>query len=189
MARPRSEEKQIALLNAATQIVAAQGLGAPTSLIAKRAGVAEGTLFRYFPTKDDLFNELFVYLTNDLSETLKRNYNATYPLKVRTRTLWNNYIEWGITHYAAHSVMSQLAVSEKIRPDTQAIAKKLCFDVRSVTETCNFEGIEGKQSVNFAEAILSAIAQVTITCAKHEPNSAEAYKIAGFDMMWRSMVG
>ena len=54
MARPRSEDKQIALLEAATNVVAEQGLGAPTSLIAKRAGVAEGTLFRYFATKDEL---------------------------------------------------------------------------------------------------------------------------------------
>ena len=40
MARPRSEDKQIALLEAATEVVAEQGLAAPTSLIAKRAGVA-----------------------------------------------------------------------------------------------------------------------------------------------------
>ncbi len=189
MARPRSEEKQIALLNAATQIFAAQGLSAPTSLIAKHAGVAEGTLFRYFPTKNDLFNELFVYLTNNLSEALNHNYDATAPLKARTRMLWNNYIEWGITHYAEHIVLNQLAISEKISPDIQAIATKLCLDVQSVTETCNFEGIQGRRSVDFAEAILSAIAQVTITYAKREPNAAEAYKLAGFDMMWRGMVG
>ena len=49
MARPRSEDKHQALLEAATEIVASHGLAAPTAQIARRAGVAEGTLFRCAP--------------------------------------------------------------------------------------------------------------------------------------------
>ncbi len=189
MARPRSEDKQIALLESATEIVAAQGLGAPTAQIAKRAGVAEGTLFRYFPTKDDLLNELFAYQTRNLNEALKRNFDETAPLKTRTRAMWNSYIDWGIDHPAAHSAMNQLAVSEKIRPEIYAAAMKLCLDVRGVTDTCDFEGIRGKPSADFAEATLSAIAQVTITCAANNPDAAQAYKAAGFSIMWRGLVG
>ena len=33
--------------------------GTPTSLIAKESGVANGTLFNYFKTKDVLINEVF----------------------------------------------------------------------------------------------------------------------------------
>lgn len=189
MARPRSEDKQIALLESATEVVAAQGLGAPTALIAKGAGVAEGTLFRYFATKDDLLNALFSYQTRSLSEALIRDFDETAPLKTRTRSMWNSYIDWGIQHPAAHSAMNQLAVSEKIRPEIQAAAMKLCLDVRGVTETCDFEGIRGKLSADFAEATLSAIAQVTITHATLNPEAAEAYKAAGFAIMWRGLVG
>ena len=71
MTRPRSEDKQIALLEAATAVVAEQGLGAPTSLIAKRAGVAEGTLFRYFPTKDGLLNALYLDIKRSLAESMR----------------------------------------------------------------------------------------------------------------------
>jgi hypothetical protein len=44
MARPRSEDKRNAILNPATQVIAVDGVSAPTARIAKIAGVAEGTL-------------------------------------------------------------------------------------------------------------------------------------------------
>ena len=60
MARPLSEEKRSALLAAAIDAVGSSGVAASTLKIAKDAGVAEGTPFRYFPTKDDLFNQLYL---------------------------------------------------------------------------------------------------------------------------------
>ncbi|MFX4314213.1 TetR/AcrR family transcriptional regulator, partial [Enterobacter sp. 63] len=165
MARQKSKHKKIALLESATEIVAIQGLGAPTAQIAKRAGAAEGTLFRYFPTKDDLLNELFVYLTGNLGEALKYCFDEAAPLKDRTRTMWNSYIDWGIAHPSAHKAMNQLAVSEKVRPEIYASAMNLCLDLRGVTNGLLFEGIGEKPSSEFSEAILSAIAQVTITYA------------------------
>lgn len=54
MARPKSEDKKQALLEAATAAFAQSGIAASTSAIARSAGVAEGTLFRYFATKDEL---------------------------------------------------------------------------------------------------------------------------------------
>lgn len=52
MARPKSEDKKQALLEAATQAIAQSGIAASTAVIARNAGVAEGTLFRYFATKE-----------------------------------------------------------------------------------------------------------------------------------------
>ena len=56
MARPLSEAKRNALLAATTGAVAVSGIAASTLKIAKDAGVAEGTLFVYFPTKDQAPN-------------------------------------------------------------------------------------------------------------------------------------
>lgn len=61
MARPKSEDKKLALLEAATTAFAQSGVAASTAVIARNAGVAEGTLFRYFATKDDLINELYLF--------------------------------------------------------------------------------------------------------------------------------
>lgn len=66
MARPKSEDKKQALLEAATQAIAQSGIAASTAVIARNAGVAEGTLFRYFATKDELINTLYLHLKQDL---------------------------------------------------------------------------------------------------------------------------
>lgn len=45
MARPKSEDKKQALLEAATAAFAQSGIAASTALIARNAGVAEGRCF------------------------------------------------------------------------------------------------------------------------------------------------
>ena len=46
------------IVAAATEVFAERGLEASTAEIAARAGVGEATLFRRFPTKDDLITAI-----------------------------------------------------------------------------------------------------------------------------------
>ena len=77
MARPKSEDKKQALLEAATAAFAQSGIAASTALIARNAGVAEGTLFRYFATKDDLLNALYLHLKQDYIKGVLEDYAGT----------------------------------------------------------------------------------------------------------------
>ncbi|HEU4611836.1 MAG TPA: helix-turn-helix domain-containing protein, partial [Kofleriaceae bacterium] len=54
------ESVSVAILEAAEDLIAAKGLqGAPLAQIAKRAGVAVGTLYNYFEDRDALIRALF----------------------------------------------------------------------------------------------------------------------------------
>ena len=67
MARPKSDNKRKAILESAMELFAERGIGhAPTSAISAAAGVAEGTLFTYFKTKDELLNELYRELRKEM---------------------------------------------------------------------------------------------------------------------------
>ena len=49
---------------------------APTSAISACAGVAEGTLFTYFKTKDELLNELYREMNQNGREQMLGSINA-----------------------------------------------------------------------------------------------------------------
>lgn len=58
-----SADKITAILDSALRLFATQGIqGTPTALIAKEAGVSNGTLFHYFATKEDLVRALYRHL-------------------------------------------------------------------------------------------------------------------------------
>jgi len=54
------EERRRALLDATRPLLIEHGPGVSTRRIAEAAGIAEGTIFRVFPTKQDLLNETIV---------------------------------------------------------------------------------------------------------------------------------
>lgn len=99
MARPKSEDKKQALLEAATQAIAQSGIAASTAVIARNAGVAEGTLFRYFATKDELINTLYLHLKQDLCRSMIMELDRSITdAKTMTRFIWNSYINWGLNY-------------------------------------------------------------------------------------------
>ena len=60
MARKRSDDKRRRILDAAIKVFARKGyFGAKVSEIARRAGVADGTIYLYFRNKEDILVSLF----------------------------------------------------------------------------------------------------------------------------------
>ena len=57
--RVDAERNRERILDAAREVFAEQGLGASTNEVARRAGVGVATLFRRFPTRDDLVGAVF----------------------------------------------------------------------------------------------------------------------------------
>jgi len=184
MARQKSEEKRLALLNAAAETIAEQGLvAAPTSLIAKRAGVAEGTLYRYFSTKDELLNELYVHVKEQMCEAISSNYRATDSMMKRMETLWNSYIDWGLSNPIASKAVNQLAVSAVITPESVARAEAMFPDLgvgKAFSENPAFADVG-----DFAEGIFVALADTTMAYAALKPKYAAKYKASGFAALWR----
>lgn len=82
------------LLRTAIAIVARDGLGAATTAaIAAEAGVAEGTLYRHFPSKDDLFIEAYRQVKGEIALAISDGEDAGEPPEVRLKRVWRKLYE------------------------------------------------------------------------------------------------
>ena len=187
MARPRSEDKRNAILDAATKVFAEQGASAPTARIARQAGVAEGTLFTYFESKDVLLNELYLTLKSGLREQMLEGYPHRASIRERARHAWNGYVDWGVAHPDGRKVMAQLTVSERITDDSKAAGSAPFGGVQDMLKEAKAKGVLSDVSPGFVGALLSSMAEVTISFIEREPKRAEAYRVAGFEAFWNAI--
>jgi AcrR family transcriptional regulator len=72
--------------------------GTSTAEIAKTAGVATGTLFHYFKTKEELINTLYLNIKACLLNDVKGNYNDKETFKENIRKLWLKFNYFGINN-------------------------------------------------------------------------------------------
>src|SRR5436190_7010510 len=118
MARPLSEDKKDAILASAAEQVAALGTSAPTAKIAKSAGVAEGTLFTYFPDKDALLAALFLEIEGELAGLLSAIPPGLAP-RERMHAMWDRLIDWSAANPARLKALKQLKVSDRIGAESR----------------------------------------------------------------------
>ena len=187
MARPRSEDKRNAILEAATEVVAEQGVSAPTARIAKRAGVAEGSLFTYFENKDALLNQLYLELKRDLRHAMLDGFPAAERIKVQTRHVWDGYVDWGVANPHKRKAMSQLGVSDRVSAQTKDAGQAAFAQVSTLMQKSLAGGVLKDQPPSFAGAIMSSLAETTMEFILREPAMADRYKSAGFDAFWAAI--
>ncbi|ENA9836474.1 TetR/AcrR family transcriptional regulator [Escherichia coli] len=182
MARPLSEEKRIAVLESAIEAVSRLGVGAPTSLIAKEAGVSVGTLFRYFQSKEILLNELYLYLKHDLCNYLGKNYQSIKPIQERMRYLWNSHIDWGLNYPQKSSALNQLMVSDIINSETHETALEL-FPYIDIDNAYNDSVVFKGLPRTFADDVFIALADATLKSCLKDRSNTELYKLSGFSIL------
>src|SRR6266850_8300524 len=119
MGKPKSEDKRNAILSAATQVFAERGLGAPTAAITSTAGIAEGTLFTYFKTKDELINALYREIKLELADAMMSDFPRKKNVHTRLRHVWDRYVNWGIANPKQRKVLAQLQVSEVLTKESE----------------------------------------------------------------------
>jgi AcrR family transcriptional regulator len=167
MSRPKSDEKRSAILEAATRIIVTQGLSAPTAGIAKEAGVANGSLFTYFETKTDLFNQLYL-------EPREQLWN-----------LWQHWMGWAVSYPEKRRALAQLGVSDDITPETRAAGHKTMAGVAGLLEHIRASGPMRKVPMGFVVAIMNSVAEATIDFMTEDSSHARKHCTEGFEALWR----
>jgi AcrR family transcriptional regulator len=189
MARPLSDDKRTAILEAAAEVVAGLGISAPTATIAKGAGVAEGTVFTYFATKDELLNQLYLEIKSDLRDAMMTGYPSGANITQRCRYVWNRYIGWGSGNPLKRKAARQLAVSDRITEQSRKVVGEAFGEFNALMRECADGGALKGLSTAFTSAVLSASAETSMEFIAREPTRARQYTEAGFQAFWKAVTG
>jgi len=105
-------DKREALLNAALMLFVELGFhGTTTSLISKKAGVAAGTLFFHFKTKEELIDTLYCRIKSELAQAMYQSIDKRMSATENLQIIARNVIIWSIANPEKLKFMEQFAHS------------------------------------------------------------------------------
>ena len=170
---------------AATRVIVTHGLSAPTAMIAQEAGVSNGSLFTYFETKTDLFNQLYLELKTGMASAAVEGLPLAAELRKQVFHIWSNWMGWAVSNPEKRRALAQLGVSDEITPATRAAAHKAMAGIGELLERSRAEGPLRNAPKGFVAAIMNSLAEATMDFMIHDPTNAKKHCKAGFDALWR----
>jgi AcrR family transcriptional regulator len=187
MARPKDPEKRTAILDAAVHEIAATGIGAPTARIAKRAGIAEGTLFTYFSSKEELLNELYVALKTEFYTLVNTGFPHTANLERRAHHLWATYLNWAIAFPQRRQVSVQLNLAHFISEDARARASADRGPVYDTLAALDEQNSLRSLPHGAAAAMMSALQEAAMNLVAQTPEQRQTILEGMFQLFWRAV--
>jgi AcrR family transcriptional regulator len=187
MARAKSEDKRNAILAAATTVFAERGLGAATAAISRAAGVAEGTLFTYFKTKDELVNALYREIKLELADAMMSDFPRRASVRERFQHVWDRYVQWGITNPMQHKALQQIMVWSGLTEESRSAGIAPFLEIEKMAQGAVAEHVILDRPLDFIAATVSALAETTIQFMRRSPGEAAVYRTGGFEMLWAAI--
>jgi len=184
MAKPKSEDRRNSILSAAARVFAERGLGAPTAAITSAARIAEGSLFTYFKTKDDLINALYRDLKLELADAIMSSFPRKKSVRHRLEHVWNGYVHWGVANPEQQRALKQIQVWGGLTEESKQAGFAPFAEIQRMTEDAVTQKIYKDIPQAFIGAALGSLAEMTMEFMTREPARAEMYRTAGFEMLW-----
>jgi AcrR family transcriptional regulator len=184
------KDKKTAIMKAALKLFTERGFhGTSTAQISKDAGVATGTLFNYFPTKEDLINSLYFEVKGDLSHAMGEGLETENIFKDKLRNIWSNLVRWGVENQEEFLFVGQFCTSPYITKFTRDEVMKEYVFLHNLVD----EGIKAGEIRDFsAELTIAMFYQASRTVVNFildsDPSLNENKIIEdGFQIIWRGL--
>jgi AcrR family transcriptional regulator len=162
-------------------------LGAPTSAISSTAGVAEGTLFTYFKTKDEMVNALYREIKLELADAMMSGFPRRASIRNRLQHVWNSYTEWGIANPMQQKVLQQMGVWSGLTEESKRAGTAPFLEIEKTAEAAVAQHVFQDLPLEFIAAAMSALADTTMEFMRRQPKQAQMYRSTGFAMLWAAV--
>ena len=184
------KDKRTAILDAALKLFTERGFhGTSTAQISKDAGVATGTLFNYFPTKEDLINSLYFDVKGDLSQAMGKDIEAESTFQDKLRKIWSNLVKWGVDNQDEFLFVGQFCSSPYITKFTREEVMKEYIFLHKLVD----EGIKKGEIRDFSAELTIAMfyqgSRAVVNLILDSDPSQDENKIIedGFQIIWRGL--
>jgi AcrR family transcriptional regulator len=157
--------KREAILDATLALICKRGFhGTAMSMIAERADVGAGTIYRYFDSKQDLITQLYLEIKRQKGNAFLEGYSESVSLRERFRTLWLNMLHYYLEHPQELAFMEQFDNSPYMNAEVQAAFSEQYEPLMRFFQYAYAEGMFKEMPL----AMLSAFtAELAISLAKH----------------------
>ncbi len=136
-------DKRGQILTAAEHLIAESGFqGLSMQKLANEAGVAAGTIYRYFTDKEHLLEELRLSIAQRVASAVQAGVSEEMPLKERYRTMWLNI--WNFSHSNACTISNRAQYDSLPTPTNTKIRemeRKMFSQVDRLFEQGKEEGL------------------------------------------------
>jgi AcrR family transcriptional regulator len=187
MIRKLDQDKQERFLNAALKLFVANGVqNTSTAAIAKEAGTASGTLFLYFPTKQDLIDKLVLQIGREQADTMKASLDPSLSVRDTFFTIWNSSIRWFLENMDAYNYVQQVRDTGMVSEATvQESAKFFSYYYDAIQKGLK-EGAIKHYPADVIGGFLyqGIVAVMNILRARSTPAKQEEIIQLGFDIFW-----
>lgn len=124
--KPKDEEKLKAIAKATFALVEETGLsGLTMPSIARRAGVATGTLYVYFASKEELLTALYEQAKTDIAVRIFQGDAPDTPFRQRFQGMWRKWLEHRLDHGAEVVFLEQYANSPWFSEASRMLSARL----------------------------------------------------------------
>lgn len=184
-------DKEKQLIEAAIDLFAKEGFwNTPTSRIAKHAGVATGTLFNYFASKDVLIDAVYTQIKQEMIQHIMAGYPENGGIKARVEHVWFRFIDWGVHFPVRYGLLEQLKLSNLVSAEAQQTQEaELSFAYAMIEQ-----GIQDGLFVAIAPMYLGMIYYAQLETAVHYATQHNLTDMAltrhitqGFEILWKGI--
>ena len=184
-------DKKTQLIEASIDLFAQEGFwNTPTSRIAKHAGVATGTLFNYFESKEVLIDEVYLELKRGWFSHILDGFPQNGDVKEILEHVWFRNIDWAVNNSVHSQLLQQLKLSNLVSVETQRSQEEEWASMVTILQDGFAQGLFADISIEYFAAIYVASieAAVSIAMSQNLKDMALTKHIAqGFVIFWKGI--
>jgi AcrR family transcriptional regulator len=135
--KPDAPQRREEILAAALELFARQGFAATrVPDIAQRAGVGAGTIYRYFASKEALFNALYQMWKERFYAALTEGYPTDAPARERFGFLWSRLAAFAQEHPVAFAFLEMHHHQPYLDKASAAVTDRLADFLKAFLAEC-----------------------------------------------------